>query len=110
MRPHFQRLICKDDIFSAISIDNSIINIVPVLPLYFSAERESCCSLAPSGTQCRNRCEAVFDHPFPGHDMSLDVEIFCTDVNRQILQCVTNYTKVAIAPPNPRDSKYIPNF
>ncbi|XP_063965073.1 reversion-inducing cysteine-rich protein with Kazal motifs-like [Lytechinus pictus] len=66
--------------------------------------RESCCSLARENTQCRNKCEDVFDSPLPTDNMGLDIEIYCSD--ERIQQCVYNYTTIMAPRHNPRDSLY----
>ncbi|XP_033639318.1 reversion-inducing cysteine-rich protein with Kazal motifs-like [Asterias rubens] len=67
-------------------------------------KKEHCCRHATSATQCRHKCEAVFNAMTPTEEMSLDVSIFCRDVSQTVVQCVTNYTSVAIPARDPRDS------
>ncbi|XP_038077039.1 reversion-inducing cysteine-rich protein with Kazal motifs-like [Patiria miniata] len=67
-------------------------------------KKEHCCRHASVVSQCHQKCEAVFDAMTPTDEMSLDVSIYCRDVSRTVIQCVENYTSVAIPARDPRDS------
>ncbi|XP_022079784.1 reversion-inducing cysteine-rich protein with Kazal motifs-like isoform X2 [Acanthaster planci] len=67
-------------------------------------KKEDCCRHAPVASQCRQKCEAIFDASTPTEEMSLDVSINCRSNGQTVIQCVENYTLVAIPARDPRDS------
>ena len=68
------------------------------------AGRDACCNMAMEGTQCKHKCEDIFDSRLPTESLVLDVEVHCSDP--RIVQCAANYTNMVVPRSNPRDSEY----